>query len=167
MPQRVWTARARSSLLAALIFIFFFIPNDCVFHCLNNFIWHTHQSWWKIFIIHCHHEFLPLGGAITKESVFWLLTPIYLITHSKTLYPHIPFFFRKCEMSQTHFFELLPGNFTNLHETLHTAPLDYCSQNGVQRKSRFNTMAKLGIHIFLAKITRTGSVAYLHIGVST
>ena len=35
------------------------------------------------------------------------------------------FFFREiAEMSQTYFFELLPGDFTDLHGTLHTASVD-------------------------------------------
>ena len=82
-------------LLAALIFflLFFIYQNYCIFHCLNiprnspNFEYKSHLA--KNFMIYCHPEFPPLGGAIIKESVFWLISPIYFVTHSKTLYPRV------------------------------------------------------------------------------
>ena len=77
------------------------------------------------------------------------------------------FFSQMHEMLQTYFFKLLPGTFTDLNQTLHTASLDCPWHNGVQRKSRLNTIAKLQINNFLMKIAKTGSVTYLHIGVST
>ena len=40
----------------------------------------------KNVIIYCRPEFPPLGGAVIKESAFWLITPIYFVAHSKTLY---------------------------------------------------------------------------------
>ena len=42
------------------------------------------------FIIYCHCECLPLGGAVIKESVFWLINPLNLVAYSKTLYSAFP-----------------------------------------------------------------------------
>ena len=39
-------------------------------------------------LIYCHHGFPP-PSPIIEESAFWLITPIYFITHSKTLYPRV------------------------------------------------------------------------------
>ena len=76
-----------------LIYLFFFVPNDRIFHCLNipqnspNLEYKSHLA--KNFIIHCCPEFPPLGGSTIKGSAFWLVTPIYFVAHSKTLYPHV------------------------------------------------------------------------------
>ena len=56
------------------------------------------------------------------------------------------------EMSQSYFFELLPGNFTDLYETWHDASVDPPDK-------------KLLNNNFLQILFQTGSVAYLHIGV--
>ena len=90
MPRGAWTTRARSTLLAALV-IFFFVPNDHIFHCLNipQNSSNLEYKWNIRFIIYCRPECPQLGGAIVKESAFWLITPIYFVTHLKTLYTHI------------------------------------------------------------------------------
>ena len=44
------------------------LPKNCICFCL---------------------EFPPLSGAIDKESAFCLITPIYFVSHSKTIYPCI------------------------------------------------------------------------------
>ena len=68
--QTIIRARAARSLL-------FFVTNDHIFHCLNipqnspNLEYRSHLP--KKFIIYCHYEFSPLGGA-----------------HSKTLYLRVP-----------------------------------------------------------------------------
>ena len=50
----------------------FFIPNDCIFHCL-----------------YISQSIVVLRGAVIKESVFWLITHLYFVTHWKTLYPPV------------------------------------------------------------------------------
>ena len=50
----------------------FFIPNDRIFHCL-----------------YISQSIVVLRGAVIKESVFWLITHIYFVTHWKTLYPPV------------------------------------------------------------------------------
>ena len=118
------------------------VPNDRIFHCLNmpqnspNLEYTSHLL--KNVIIYCRPQF-PGLGAIIKKSAFWLLTPIYFVAHSKTLYPHIHwivlnlemqappvsgFFSHKFAKCLTYFFKLLPGDFIDLHETLHTASVD-------------------------------------------
>ena len=81
-------------LITACSFIFFFfVLNDHIFHCLNmpqnspNLEYKSHLP--TLFIIYCLPKFPPLGGAVIKESAFWLITPIYFVAHSKTLYPRI------------------------------------------------------------------------------
>ena len=74
-------------------FFFFFGRNDCIFHCLDipknwpNLEDKSHLA--KIFIIYCRPEFPPLGGAVIKHSAFWLITPIYFVAHSNSLYPRV------------------------------------------------------------------------------
>ena len=81
-----------------------------IFHCLNipqnspNLEYMSHLP--KNFIIYCRPRFPPLGGVIIKESAFGLITLIYFIAHSKTLYPCV-FFPQIYKMSKTYFFELL------------------------------------------------------------
>ena len=66
-------------------YLFFFVPNADIFHCLNipqnspNLEYKSILA--KNFIICCHPEFPPLGSAIIKESAFWLITPIYFVSH--------------------------------------------------------------------------------------
>ena len=78
----------------------FFVPNDHIFHCLNipqnspNLEHRSHLP--KNIIIYYGHEFSPLGGAIIKSSTFCLITPIYLMAHSKT---HIHLFTELCSIS--------------------------------------------------------------------
>ena len=43
----------------------------------------------KNVIIYCCLRFPPLGGAMIRESVFWLITHIYFVTHSKNLYTSV------------------------------------------------------------------------------
>ena len=64
-----------------------------------------------------------------------------------------PFF---CEMSKTYFFELLPGDFTNLHKTWHTASVDPSDRRILKEFWLLNNN-------FLQIMFKTGSVAYLHI----
>ena len=65
----------------------FFVQYDHIFHHLNIPQNSPDLNLPRIFTIYCHPEFPPLGGAIITERVFVLITPIYFITHSKTLYP--------------------------------------------------------------------------------
>ena len=61
----------------------FFIQNDHIFHCLNipqsspNLEYMSHLP--RKFMIYCRPPFPPLGGAIIKESAFWLITHIYFV----------------------------------------------------------------------------------------
>ena len=77
------------------------VPNDRIFHCLNmpqnspNLEYTSHLL--KNVIIYCRPQF-PGLGAIIKKSAFWLLTPIYFVAHSKTLYPHIRWIVLNLEM---------------------------------------------------------------------
>ena len=114
MPRGAWTARARPTLLAALIraragnpcedpivfhviiyffFFFFFGRNYRIFDCLDipknspNLEYKSHLA--KNFIFYCRPEVPPLGGAVIKHSAFWLISPIYFVAHSKTLYPRV------------------------------------------------------------------------------
>ena len=95
----------------------------------------THQTWniSHNFIIYCCPEFPPLGGAIIKESVFWLITPIYFVTHSKI------FFFFFCKF-MTH----CKPPFSNSSQAI--SPICVDPRNKI--------------------LVKTGSVAYLHSGVS-
>ena len=58
----------------------FFVPNYRIFHCLNmpqnspNLEYRSHLV--KNVIIYHRCDFPPLGGAIIKESAFWLITAI-------------------------------------------------------------------------------------------
>ena len=159
MPQHTWTARAHSSPLATLIraragalkwflFVCSYLPQHyCIFHCLNipqnspNLEYKSHLA--KNCII-CHPEFTPLGGAIGEESVFWLITPIYSHNSHKPYMHAFPelcwiswyrpisayhFSPQFCQMSQTNFFEILPGSFADWKETLHTASVDPPDRN--------------------------------------
>ena len=82
------------------------------------------------------NSFIHFDCAIIKESAFGLTTHIYFVAHSKYIIistrslncaessrpcPLTVFF---CKMSQTYFFDLLPGDFTDLHQTSHTASVD-------------------------------------------
>ena len=67
----------------------FFVPNHRIFHCLI-----ITQNSPNLESAQIFYNLLPLwisttGGAIIKESVCCLITPIYFITYSKTLYPHV------------------------------------------------------------------------------
>ena len=50
-------------------------------------------------------------------------------TRSRSMPISALIFFFFCKMSQTYFFKLLSGNFTDLHETLHTASVDSPDKN--------------------------------------
>ena len=69
-------------------------------------------------------------------------------------------------MSQTYFFELLLGDFTDLHETLHTASVDPPDKKVIEIILIFQTILKLLNNNFWQILFQKGSVAYLHIGVS-
>ena len=75
------------------------------------------------------------------------------------------FFVEIYKISQTYVFELLPGHFTDLHQTLHTASLDSPDKK-IFWILIFQTILKLLNNNFLQISFQTGSVAYLHIGVS-
>ena len=74
-------------------FIFIFVPNDRIF--FTAWPYHkTHQTWnmshlLKNFRIYCRLQFPPLGSATIKEIAFWLITDIYCVAHSKTLYQRV------------------------------------------------------------------------------
>ena len=67
----------------------FSVPNDLIFHCLNisqnspNIEYTSHLP--NNVLIYCRPQFPPLGGSKINESVFWLITHIYFVAHSKTL----------------------------------------------------------------------------------
>ena len=69
-------------------------------------------------------------------------------------------------MSQTYFLELLPGNLTDFHKTLHTASVDSTDKKVIKRIVIFQTILKLLSNNFLHILLKTQSVAYLHIGLS-
>ena len=70
-------------------------------------------------------------------------------------------------MSQTYFFELLnSGDFTDLHQTLHTASVDSPDKNLLKEFFIFQTILKLLNSNLLYILRNTQSVAYLHIGLS-
>ena len=119
------------------------VQNDCIFHCLNISQNSPRSRLLKNLLIYWHCDFPPVGRVIIEESAFWLLTPILYRTfknltsmralncvescdigHTHFGLPFLFFFSQIREMLQTYFFELLPGNFTDLHETLHSAFVD-------------------------------------------
>ena len=122
------------------LLFFFFVPNDRIFYCLNMPQNSPNSHLAKHFIIYCRPEFPPLGGAVIKESAFWLITHILCRTFKNLIFPrsvncaescgigpaHIrqPFILLHCKMLKTYFFKLLPGDFTNLYETWHTSSVD-------------------------------------------
>ena len=53
------------------------------------------------------------------------------------------FFFFFCKMTKTYFFELLPGDFSNLHGTWHTASVDPPDKKVIKRISIDHTILKL------------------------
>ena len=87
----------------------------------------------KNFIIYCCPWFPPLGGAIIKESGFWLKTHIYFVAHSKTFYPHIHWTVLKCKLLNNNFLYILLKTWnvaylhigvSECHETqVNTSPL--------------------------------------------
>ena len=140
--------------------LFFFLgQNDHILHCLNipqNSPHLEHRSHLaKNFIIYCHHECPPLGGALIKGSAFLLVTLIYFIVHSKT----ISTLSVDCAESRD------IGHFCLPFFTKHSI----CGpswQKVIKRILTFRTILKLLNKNFLQILFRTGSIAYLHIGVS-
>ena len=68
------------------------LPKNCICFCL---------------------EFPPLSGAIDKESAFCLITPIYFVSHSKTIYP-CSRWIKATPISTYHFFSVNSRNVANL-----------------------------------------------------
>ena len=68
-------------------------------------------------------------------------------------------------MLQTYFFEVLPGVYTNVHQTLHTASVNSPDKKNIKRILIFQTILKL-LNNCLYILLKTQSVAYLHIGLS-
>ena len=82
---RCWILRARAGNLWGP-YIFF---KDDLFIYFFNF----KSNLAKNVIIYCHSEFPPLGGAVINESMFWLITPKYLLHIQK---PYIQAFSKLC-----------------------------------------------------------------------
>ena len=81
----------------------FFVPNDHIFCCLNipqNSPNLSHLP--KKFIIYCHPQFPPLGGAIIKESVFWLITHLLGCTFKNLMSTHSLNCAESCGVSHGH-----------------------------------------------------------------
>ena len=76
------------------------------------------------------------------------------------------FFLQIRKILQNYFFELLPGDFTNLHETLHTTSVASPDKKVIKRNLIFQTILKLLNDNFLYILLKTKSVACLHIGLS-
>ena len=116
-----------------LYYLFFSLPEHTTPQNSPNLKCKSHLA--KNVIIYCCPEFPPLGGTVIKESSFWLMTPIYFVAHSKTLYVCISqlcdSWYRPRLFMPTIFFfamsqnveNLLFRTFTDLHETWHTAKL--------------------------------------------
>ena len=129
----------------------FLLPNDHNFQSLNipknslNLDYTSPLP--KNVIIYCRPQFLPLGGAIIKDSAYpnpyilcckfkTLISTCSLncaesrdLGHARFCSPFVFVFSQICKMSQTYFFELLPGDFTDLHDTLYTATMDSPDNN--------------------------------------
>ena len=67
-------------------------------------------------------------------------------------------------MPKTYFFELHPGDFTDLHETWHTESMDPPDKYLLKKNLIGQTILKLFNNNFLQIWFKTGSVAYLHTG---
>ena len=160
-----------------------FCPNHHIFHCLNI----PQNSPNLEYISHLPKKCQNLLSS-SISTTRWcynqgkcvLAYNSYFVTHSKTLYPCVhwivessaidPFlptiFSRKFAIChKPTFSELLPGNFTYFHQTLHTASVDSW-QEVIKRILIFQTILKLLNNNFLYILLKTQSVAYLHIGLS-
>ena len=123
-------------------------------------------------------QFPPLGGTIIKESVFWLITHIYFVAHSKSLYPLIHWIVLNLVMQATHFclcfFRKNLQNDTNL--LFRTPPRQFhrCARNfvhsicwpswqkAIKRILIAQRLLKLLNNNFLQIWFKTGIPAYVH-----
>ena len=60
------------------------------------------------------------------------------------------FFLQICKISQTYFFKLVPGNFTDLQQTLHTASVDTPEKKVIKGILIFQTILQLWNNNFLS-----------------
>ena len=161
-------------------FVIFLCPKWSFFHCLNiPKLPKTHQTYKshlaKNFLIYCHSEFPPLGGAVIKESAFWLITRIYFVAYSKCT--HSVNFDESCGICPAHFcLHFFSTNSQNVENTSFQTPpiwfhrfarnLAYsiCGsswQKVIKRILIGQTMLNLFNNNFLQIWFKPGSVAYL------
>ena len=119
----------------------FFVPNDCIFHSLNmpqnlpNLEYTSHLPKKSSSISTTRWPYKQGKCVLANNSHTLCCTFKNLISmhslncaescHIGHSHFHLNFFFSQIhKMKQTYFFKLLSGDFTDLHQTLHTASLD-------------------------------------------
>ena len=157
----------------------FFIPNTLIFHCLNI---PQNSSNSIVYCLLSRPQFQPLGGAIIKASVFWLISHTYFVAHSKP-YIHtftefvLNFVIWATPISTCLFFSNLRKVADLLFQTpprrFHRFPWNFAHricgpswQKAVKRILIFETILKLLNNNFQYILLKAQSVAYLHNGLS-
>ena len=118
----------------------------------------------KNVMIYCRPRCPRLGGAIVKESAFWLITHRYFVTHSKTLYPRIHWIVLNLVIWANLLFQTPPRQFHRFPWNFAHSICELSWQKVIKRMLIFQTILKLLNNNFLYILLKTQSVAYLHIG---